>query len=304
MSKNKLALGRGLASLIPQPGSSAPPRTSAGTDDGTSNEIIVRVPLEKIDRNPYQPRAEFDPVALDELKRSIKEKGIIQPITVRRIAGGYQLISGERRVRAARAAGLTEIPAYVITVRSDEEMLELALIENLQRSQLNPIEVAISYKRLIEECRLTQDEVSQRMSKDRSTITNFLRLLKLPEAIQVAVRRGELSGGHARALLGFESQERQLAVFHKVLKRGLSVREVERLVQVQPAKRDAKGHGVAGAASATFSSIEEQIRRLLGTRVHVRRLQGGKGEIVIEFYSADDLERLLEIFDTMQDSTR
>jgi ParB family chromosome partitioning protein len=192
MSKNKLALGRGLASLIPQAESSSPPRTPAGTDDGTSNEIIVRVPLEKIDRNPYQPRAEFDPVALDELKRSIKEKGIIQPITVRRIAGGFQLISGERRVRAARAAGLTEVPAYVISVRSDEEMLELAIIENLQRSQLNPIEVAISYKRLIEECRLTQDEVSQRMSKDRSTITNFLRLLKLPEVIQVAVRRGEL----------------------------------------------------------------------------------------------------------------
>jgi ParB family chromosome partitioning protein len=304
MSKNKLALGRGLASLIPQPGPSATQRIAPPPDDGTSNEIIVRVPLDKIERNPYQPRAEFDPVALDELKRSIKEKGIIQPITVRRIAGGYQLISGERRVRAARAAGLTEVPAYVISVRSDEEMLELALIENLQRSQLNPIEVAISYKRLIEECNLTQDEVSQRMSKDRSTVTNFLRLLKLPDVIQVAVRRGELSGGHARALLGFESEERQLALFHKVLKRGLSVREVERLVQAQAAKRDAKGRRAAGTSSATYSSIEEQIRRLLGTRIHVRRLQGGKGEIVIEFYSADDLERLLEIFDTMQGTTR
>lgn len=304
MSKNKLALGRGLASLIPQPGPSAGQRISTPADDGTGNEIIVRVPLDKIERNPYQPRAEFDPVALDELKRSIKEKGIIQPITVRRIAGGYQLISGERRVRAARAAGLTEIPAYVISVRSDEEMLELALIENLQRSQLNPIEVAISYKRLIEECRLTQDEVSQRMSKDRSTVTNFLRLLKLPEVIQVAVRRGELSGGHARALLGSENEERQLALFHKVLKRGLSVREVERLVQAQAAKRDAKDRRTAGTGSGAYSSIEEQIRRLLGTRIHVRRLQGGKGEIVIEFYSADDLERLLEIFDTMQGNTR
>jgi ParB family chromosome partitioning protein len=290
MSKNKLALGRGLASLIPQPG----PSTAQGT-----SETFLRVPLNNIERNPYQPRAEFDPVALDELKRSIKEKGIIQPISVRRIAGGYQLISGERRVRAARAAGLTEVPAYVISVRSDEEMLELALIENLQRSQLNPIEVAISYKRLIDECKLTQDEVSQRMSKDRSTVTNFLRLLKLPDVIQVAVRRGELSGGHARALLGFETEGRQLAVFHKVLKRGLSVREVERLVQVQPAKRDVKGRRGVGPPSATYSSIEEQIRRLLGTRVHVRRLQGGKGEIVVEFYSADDLERLLEIFDTM-----
>jgi len=192
----------------------------------------------------------------------------------------------------------------VISVRSDEEMLELALIENLQRSQLNPIEVAISYKRLIDECKLTQDEVSQRMSKDRSTVTNFLRLLKLPEVIQVAVRRGELSGGHARALLGFESEERQLALFHKVLKRGLSVREVERLVQAQAAKRDAKGRRAAGTSSATYASIEEQIRRLLGTRIHVRRLQGGKGEIIIEFYSADDLERLLEIFDTMQGNTR
>ena len=300
MSKNKLALGRGLASLIPRPVPQSPEPLQQMTDDGVADQVIVHVALDKIERNPYQPRADFDPAALDELKRSIQEKGIIQPITVRRITGGYQLISGERRVRAARSAGLQHIPAYIIRVASSEEMLELALIENLQREHLNPIEIAISYRRLIEECSFTQEEVSQRIGKDRSTVTNTLRLLKLPEAIQLAVRRGELSGGHARAIAGLDDAASQLAVFKKAIAKGLSVRQLEHLIRERGERASTKKGTPAKEPSGPLSAVEDRLRRLLSTRVHVRQQQGGKGEIVVEFYSADDLERLLELFENVQ----
>jgi ParB family transcriptional regulator, chromosome partitioning protein len=301
MSKNKLALGRGLASLIPRPVSDPAPSAPQTADDGVTDQVIVHVALDKIEHNPFQPRADFDPVALDELKRSIQEKGIIQPITVRRAHGGYQLISGERRVRAARSAGLQKIPAYIIHVATDEEMLELALIENLQREHLNPIEIAISYRRLIEECSLTQEEVAQKISKDRSTVTNMLRLLKLPEAIQHAVRKGELSGGHARAIAGLEDTASQMAMYKRVTTKGLSVRQLEQFIRERTekfggAKRAKKGSGNVSA----ISSVEDRLRRLLSTRVHVRQQAGGKGEIVVEFYSADDLERLLELFENVK----
>ncbi len=301
MSKNKLALGRGLASLIRSPEAESPEPGERSTDDGFTDQTIIHIALDRIQHNPYQPRADFDPAALDELKRSIQEKGIIQPITVRRIEGGYQLISGERRVRASRSAGLRRIPAYVIRVNSDEEMLELALVENLQREHLNPIEIAISYRRLIDECSFTQEEVSQRIGKDRSTVTNTLRLLKLPEPVQNAVRTGELTGGHARAIAGLEDAASQLAFFKKVVARGLSVRELERLIRergTKTAKR--KGKSVSGS-SGTISAVEDRLRRLLSTRVHVRQQQGGRGEIVLEFYSAEDLERLLELFEKVQE---
>jgi ParB family chromosome partitioning protein len=177
MGKSKPALGRGLASLIPRH-TRLTTDEGARPDDGIGHDVIAHVEVAKIQRNPYQPRADFDAEALDELTQSIREKGLVQPITVRRVDGGYQLISGERRVRAAREAGLKQIPAYIIRVASDEEMLELALIENLQREHLNPIEVAISFRRLIEECRYTQEVIAQRIGKDRSTVTNTLRLLK------------------------------------------------------------------------------------------------------------------------------
>jgi ParB family chromosome partitioning protein len=301
----KPVLGRGLASLIPRQ-AAVPPLPVGGQDDGVSNDIIASIALDRIQRNPYQPRAEFEPVALDELKRSIQEKGIIQPVTVRRLGDEYQLISGERRVRAAREAGLKQIPAYIIRVRSNEEMLELALIENLQREHLNPIEIAISYKRLIDECRYTQEEVSQKIGKDRTTITNFLRLLKLPESIQNAVRKGEISSGHARALVAIDDPDRQMEIFRKTVGRGLSVRDVERLTREKSAKKGARRAGLhgAGAVSSSLSSIEERLRQFLGTRVQVRMLQDGKGEIVIEYYSADDLERILEIFSEIEDRTR
>jgi ParB family chromosome partitioning protein len=259
----------------------------------------VAIPLDRIDRNPFQPRADFDPVALDELQRSIREKGVIQPVTVRRRGDRYQLVSGERRVRAARGAGLTRIPAYVIQVESDEEMLELALVENLQRSQLNPIEIGISYRRLIEECRLTQDEVSQRIGKDRTTVTNYLRLLKLPEEIQAAVRHGELSGGHARALVAIEDERRQLTLFRKIVKRGLSVRQVEQLVRERGVPKKVPRPSRARVPSAAVSSSEDRLREVLGTRVVIRTQSSGRGEILIEFYSADDLDRLLEIFEQL-----
>jgi ParB family transcriptional regulator, chromosome partitioning protein len=300
MSKNKFALGRGLASLIPHPVQQSPEPIQQLTDDGSADQVIVHVALDKIEHNPYQPRADFDPVALDELKRSIQEKGIIQPITVRRMAGGYQLISGERRVRAARSAGLQKIPAYIIRVATNEEMLELALVENLQREHLNPIEIAISYRRLIEECSFTQEEVSHRIGKERSTVTNSLRLLKLPETIQNAVRRGELSGGHARAIAGLEDTASQLAVFKKAIAKGLSVRQLERLVRERGENTGTRKGKAAQETSGPLSAVEDRLRRLLSTRVHVRQQQGGKGEIVVEFYSADDLERLLELFENVQ----
>ena len=301
MTKNKLALGRGLASLIPSSGTPSAPTATAPVAGPAHDQDLVRIQLALIQRNPFQPRADFSPAALDELRASIKEKGIIQPITVRRMEGGYQLISGERRVRAAREAGLRTIPAYILDVRTDEDMLELALIENLQREQLNPIEIAISYRRLMEECGLTQEDVAQRTGKERSTVTNVLRLLKLPEEIQAAVRKGEISGGHARALLAFDEKPRQLSAFRKIVARGLSVREVEAMVRKQSGGTRAKGGTSRGSSSSALNSVEDRLRRLLGTKVQIRHGQGGKGEIVIEYYSADDLDRLIEVFETINE---
>jgi ParB family transcriptional regulator, chromosome partitioning protein len=296
MAKLKPVLGRGLAALIPRQTSDVPlTGSTVRHDDGSSHEIIAMVDIDRIQGNPYQPRADFDPGALDELMRSIKEKGVIQPITVRRNEGGYQLISGERRVRASRQAGLRQIPAYIIRVRSDEEMLELALIENLQREHLNPIEIAISYKRLIDECSYTQEEVAQKTGKDRTTVTNFLRLLRLPEAIQSAVRKGELSSGHARALLAIEDPVMLMSAFERTVARGLSVRDVERLVRDRTASKRRRTQPPAGGTSSALESIEDHLRHALGTKVQVKRLRDGRGEIIIEYYSSEDLERIIEL---------
>lgn len=203
-------------------------------------------------------------------------------------------------MRAAREAGLTHIPGYVIRVASDEEMLELALVENLQREHLNPIEVAISYRRLIEECSLSHEQLSQRLTKDRSTITNYLRLLKLPDVIQAGLRKGDLTVGHARALISIEDPTVQTAIFEKVVKKGLSVREVERMVQNWGKFRAHRAKTILplGTVSA-LSSVEDRLRQTLGTKVTVKTLHDGRGEIVIEYYSADDLDRLLDLFATI-----
>jgi len=300
-SQKKSVLGRGLSALIPKtPVKEVSIRhDEIGTDTGEVG-IMARVNIDQIRPNPFQPRTEFDPETLSELTRSITEKGVIQPITVRRVEGGYQLVTGERRLRAAQDAGLTQIPTYIITVDSDEEMLELALIENIQRDTLNPIEIAHAYKRLVDECHLTQEEVADKVGKDRTTVANFIRLLKLPVEIQVGLRKNQISMGHARALINVPLESVQVRLFHKIVNSGLSVRKIERLAKMggKPSEIHTKKAGVR-EVSTSVQSVEEKLRQTLGTKVIVREKEGGRGEIVIEFYSLDDLDRLLDLFASM-----
>jgi ParB family transcriptional regulator, chromosome partitioning protein len=295
-SKTRTVLGKGLDALLSRASvrdEAISPESLPG-DTGGEN-ITVAIEISKIRPNPYQPRLDFDPTALDELKRSIISKGVIQPITVRRRAVGYELIAGERRLRASQAAGLTTIPAYVIRVDSDEEMLEMALIENLQREHLNPIEIAASYQRLIDECRFTQEEVAQKIGKDRSTVTNFLRLLRLPERIKDSLRKDEVTMGHARALLALPDEKAQLRLFSKIVKQALSVRKVEQMVKESNPKGNTASVVHQGRRDSSLQSIETTLRQALGTKVSIRRQAGDTGEIAIEFYNSGDLDRLIEL---------
>ena len=296
--QKKSVLGRGLSALIPK----APTKEVSirhdelGSDTGEIG-IIARVAVTQIRPNPFQPRTEFDTEALAELTRSIVEKGVIQPITVRRVDVGYQLVTGERRLRAAQNAGLAEIPAYIIAVESDEEMLELALIENIQRETLNPIEIAHGYKRLIDECHLTQEEVAEKVGKDRTTVTNFIRLLKLPIEIQVGLRKNQISMGHARALINVPTESMQIRLYQKIVDSGISVRKIEQLAKsTGKATEGGSRKSPPREVSANVQTLEERLRQTLGTKVMVKERDGGKGEIVIEFYSLDDLDRLLDLF--------
>ncbi len=230
MAKRAVSLGKGLDALLPSSFSIEPPDT-AQYDDGKSVGVIAMIEVKRVRPNPMQPRQDFDREALDDLKKSIKEKGVIQPITVRRTEDGYEIIAGERRVRASSEAGLETIPAYILDIETDADMLELALIENVQRENLNPIEVALGYKRLMEECRLTQEEVSKKVGKDRTTITNFLRLLRLPDEIQRSLRQKKLSMGHARAILAISDEDKQREVFKEVRAQEFSVRKTEEIVK-------------------------------------------------------------------------
>jgi len=297
-TQKKPVLGRGLSALIPKT-----PKLEVNFRDGSIGRdtgeigIIANVDVSRIQPNPFQPRTDFDASSLDELTRSIQEKGVIQPITVRRVEHGYQIVSGERRLRAAQGARLRQIPAYIIAVESDEEMLELALIENIQREYLNPMEIANAYQRLMDDCRLTQEEIAKRVGKDRSTVTNFIRLLKLPAKIQEGLRKEKISMGHARALIGLPNDRMQLRLFEKITDKGLSVRSVEDIVRtaLQPKKKTGTGHAV-GNSSANVQSVEEKLRQALGTKVSVRTKGQGRGEIIIEYYSLDDFDRLLDLF--------
>ncbi|MEX0737523.1 MAG: ParB/RepB/Spo0J family partition protein [Bacteroidota bacterium] len=295
----KSVLGRGLNALIPK----SPPKEvslradEVGRDTGGEG-VMARIDVDRIRPNPFQPRTEFDAASLAELTRSIVEKGVIQPITVRRVTDGYQLISGERRLRAAQSAGLAQIPSYIISVESDEEMLELALVENIQRETLNPIEIAHAYKRLIEECRLTQEDVADKVGKDRSTVTNFIRLLKLPQEIQSGLKKDLISMGHARALINLPNEVMQLRIYQKIIDAGLSVRKVEQLAKAagKPASGSSRQSGVRQEPASSIQSVEEKLRQALGTKVSVKAKENGRGEIVIEYYSLDDLDRLLDLF--------
>ncbi|MFI5252691.1 MAG: ParB/RepB/Spo0J family partition protein [Bacteroidota bacterium] len=322
MSKFKGGLGKGLSALIPTVNKPAiqpnardqrdqekeagfaadhqPGITVEKNQTGLTGSISD-LELFRIKPNPFQPRADFDQEALDELKDSIREQGIIQPITVRRVRDGmYELISGERRVRASTEIGLKSIPAYIIEVKSDQEMLELALVENLQREHLNPIEIAISYQRLTNDIGLNAEDIAKKISKDRTTVVNFLRLLKLPQKIQHSLRKGEITTGHARALLGITDETVQIQIFERVIKKDLSVRQVEKLARDYGKIVTHKPFHIGPRTENAAASIEEKIRQIMATKVKINLREGGKGEIIIEFYSNDDLGRLFDLLSTIQ----
>lgn len=298
----KQALGKGIRALlntideeIKGPEEKAVPPAVSGQQPAAN---IMRIPLEQIEVNPKQPRRDFDETALRELSESIKLHDIIQPVTVVKLSPvKYQLISGERRLRASKLAGLKDIPAYIRTA-DDQQMLEMALLENLQRENLNAIEIGLSYRRLMDECDMTQEEVAERMKKDRTTVTNYLRLLRLPPDIQRSVRDGDLSMGHARALLGLEQVDQQLYVFREVREKGLSVRQTEKLVK-DMSSPEARSQGGAKAAPVklppAYKRIEDSMASHFSTRVKMDRKKNGKGNITIEYYNDEDLERIMKL---------
>jgi len=292
MSK-KAALGKGLKALISDEGFAAAEK--AEEQESMQEGAIGSLPVEKIKANPFQPRKEFDEEALEELRNSIIENGVIQPVTVCRDGDGYQLISGERRLRAVTSAGFKFIPAYVVEAHEDASKLELALIENIQREDLNAIEVALALRSLVTKCDLTQDEVAQKVGKNRSTVSNFLRLLKLPRQIQESISSHEISSGHARALINLPSEHLQLKVWRQIIARQLSVRQTEALVNnifkdtAKPAVPKAKPRAIQ------LDQIEGQLRERLATKVRLVERKGGQGEIQIKYFSGEDLDRILDL---------
>ncbi len=279
-------LGRGLQALIPDVPQS---------EDNSTAEAIRNLEVSRISANPFQPRVDFDAASLAELKQSISANGLITPITVRPVGDGFQLIAGERRLRAVRELGYSSIPAYILEVADDTRMLELALIENVQREDLNPIEEAQGYYQLIAECELTQEEVARRVGKDRVTIANSLRLLKLADPIKDSLRKGELAAGHARALLGIPGAAAQLEAWEKILKEQLTVRQVEKMAQAAGGERKNKKKPKTSLETPSdVREVEDTLRRIFGTQVRIQK-KGEGGVIEVEFYSAIDLERLLEL---------
>lgn len=295
----KEALGKGIRSLLQNIDTDLKQTTSAlGEQVVTQATGIERIPLDQIDVNPKQPRRDFDEKALQELSISISLHDVIQPITVSKVGPKkYQLIAGERRLRASRMAGLKDIPAY-IRQANDQELLELALLENLQRENLNAIEIGLSYKRLMDECVFTQEQVADRMGKERSTVTNYIRLLKLPPDVQVAVRNGQISMGHARALIAVENIEKQLFIFNEIIQNGLSVRQTEELVR--KTSHIDKGNvkkPVKSTLAPAYQKIEDHLATHFATKVKLDRGKNGKGSVTIEFYSDEELDSILEKID-------
>jgi len=312
---SKKVLGRGLGAFFPEYGDEEGEGKAKGNsrDEGQQQEsgespyvdpkqrvnIVLQVPVENIRPNPHQPRKEFNEERLDELAHSIKKHGLIQPITVRYIGEKrFELISGERRLRASKLAGLEEIPAYIREV-NDEDIISFALIENIQREDLNPIEVALGYQRLIEEAGYTQAEVAERVGKNRSTVTNMLRLLNLPAFIQAGLRDNKISMGHARALLPVEDEEDQKEIFNKIIEHGYSVRKTEKAVRdLDKEDQKTSQKGQRNENSAFLKEISNRLRRTLSTKVNIKTKKNG-GEIRIEYYSDEELDRLLDLFDSV-----
>ena len=288
----KTGLGKGLDLIL---GSAETEITSKDISGDFVAGAVAEIDINLIETNPFQPRMEFDETALRELAQSIKEQGVIQPVTVRKLGyNKYQLISGERRLRASKMAGLTEIPAF-IRVANDEQMLELALIENIHRENLNAIEVAISYQRLIDECSLTQEEVSEKVGKSRSAVANFLRLLKLPAEVQIAIRDGHISMGHARALININDKEEQLKLLQQIIMEEMNVRQTEELADKAKGKSD-KERKQTNFIPEHFKSSIKKLSQTLNTKVKVKRDVKGHGSVVIDFKDEAEFDRIMELF--------
>ena len=293
----KQALGRGLSALLKDPENDI-----KSVEDKNADKVvgsIIELDIESIEINPFQPRTNFNEETLQELAKSIKELGVIQPITVRKLEfNKFQLISGERRLRASKLIGLKTIPAY-IRLANDNESLVMALVENIQRHDLDPIEVAISYQRLIEEISLTQEELSERVGKKRSTITNYLRLLKLDPIIQTGMRDGFISMGHGRALISIEDQDIQSDIYHKVVTQNLSVRETESLVKNYQESLKPKAAKTAKGTGFDIQDDEKKVfANYFGTKVDVKVASNGKGKITIPFHSEEDFIRILKLINS------
>jgi len=298
MSNKKSALGRGLSALLENEETDVTQRSKSEIKDAQAGSIS-HIPLEQIEANPFQPREEFNPEALSELAESIKQQGIIQPITVRKLGyDKYQIISGERRFKASKMAGLKSIPAY-IRIANDQGMLEMALVENIQRKDLNALEIALSYKRLIDECKLTQEEMSERIGKSRSSVSNFLRLLKLPPVIQAAIRDERISMGHARAILSVEDPVAQLELFRTVMEKDMSVRGVEDVARGFGKKSGGKKHkSQQNILPAEFTRIQNVLSSHFETKVTLEKSKSGNGKIIIPFENDQDLNRILDMLNS------
>lgn len=288
---NNNRLGRGLSALLKDE-----PNVVSASDKGAEKLVgnILDIDLKKIKTNPYQPRTNFDKNALEDLVKSIAVLGVIQPITVRKIEGGYELISGERRFRASQIVGLESIPAYV-RLANDQEMLEMALVENIQRQDLDAIEIALSYQRLLDEINLTQEQLSHRVGKDRTSISNYLRLLKLDPIIQTGIRDGMISMGHGRAIIAIDDLDLQLEIYERVISDNLSVRETENLIRSykKPTTNKTKKTDLPSEYKKAQMLISENIQ----SKVEIKRSQNGKGKIIIDFNSDQEFERLRKIFE-------
>ncbi|MBE2217154.1 MAG: ParB/RepB/Spo0J family partition protein [Ignavibacteria bacterium] len=274
--------------------------TELNAENTKTGEQILFIPIESIEANPYQPRKEFDEAELNDLAESIRQKGIIQAITVRRgDDGNYELISGERRLRASKLAGLERIPAFVLDISSKEDLLELALIENIQRANLNAIEVAEGYKRLIDECSLKQDEVAQKVGKSRSAVANTLRLLTLPDEIKQSVKKGEISEGHARSILALDSEIDRLLLWKRITTENLSVRRSEEFIkkkkQSSGTQKVKKIYEISDQNKAAIKFLEQKFMEHFGTRVKLQPTSSTTGSILIEYYTAEDLERIVDL---------
>ena len=302
MTIKKSGLGKGLDSLIPK--QSVEKKTVPAKPETVVKTVVkkeeIKLRISEVEPNREQPRKKFDEDALLELSESIKQYGVLQPLLVQKRDGYYEIIAGERRWRAAKMAGLKEVPV-VIKDFTDQQIVEISLIENIQREDLNPIEEALAYKRLLTEFKLKQDSIAERVSKSRTAVTNSLRLLKLDERVQQMLIDEMISAGHARAILAIPDKDKQASVAMKVFDEKLSVRETEKLVKhiVEPPKKKAEKQ-VNTAEDAIYESLEEKMKGIVGTRVFIHRKKNNKGKIEIEYYSRDELERIIELFESIR----